>query len=57
MTKMPESVPESVKRMNPNAIEYIPCSREDKGREIRLNTKKNDGKMSKKSKKKSQPLK
>ena len=40
MTKMPESVPESVKRMIPNAIEYIPYSREDKGREIRLKTKK-----------------
>ena len=49
MTKMPESVPESVKRMILNAIEYIPYSREDKGRQNKAQNKIN-GKMSKKTK-------
>ena len=41
-------MPELVIRMIPKEIEYIPNSREDKGREIRPKSEINDAKMSQK---------
>ena len=43
-------IPESVIRMIPNAMEYIPNSREDKGRKIRPRSEKYEDKMGKKAK-------